>query len=296
LNLQNQKIRKIILHYHIFKNAGTTIEWILKKNYSNNAISIEDKKNIETIISNNFLLDLLKKNQNYKAISSHQIRFPLPQSPEFIFLPIIFIRHPIDRILSVFEFKKRTNDPFLPTNLKTNVKEFAKWAIEKHYMVTENYQVNFLSYPTSKRFGLDLPKAIDDVKNCFIVGIVDRMDESLVLAEESLKSHFDNIDLSYIKQNVSPGREQTLKKRLDTTKSIIGEQLFKQAEENNSEDFQLYNASNAELDKRLKTIDNLKKKLIDFQTRCKKNKLSDFKIKFSKIKNKTIKIKQFEIT
>ena len=58
------KKKPVILHYHIFKNAGTTIEWIFKKNFGENAVSIDDVRNSGTLISNKVLLDLLNKNKN----------------------------------------------------------------------------------------------------------------------------------------------------------------------------------------------------------------------------------------
>ena len=95
------KKKNICLHYHIFKNGGTTIEWILKKNFGKYAIS-RDTNSPKGILDNQIILDEIKKNERIKAISSHQIRFPLPKHENEIFIPILFIRNPIDRIFSIY--------------------------------------------------------------------------------------------------------------------------------------------------------------------------------------------------
>lgn len=153
-------------------------------------------------------------------------------------------------------------------------------------MVTENYQTNFLSYNSSKQFEIDLQKATEQMKKCSVLGVVDRMDESLILAEEVLKKYFKNIDLSYIKQNVSQDRESTLLARLNSLKKILGEKIIDELEEGNKKDMMLYNFVIKELDERLEKVDNFEKKLIDFKNRCKKNKLNDFKIKIINLRNK----------
>ena len=53
---------------------------------------------------------------------------------------------------------------------------------------------------------------MDIVDKCQILGIVDRFDESLVIAEQMLKPYFPDIDISYIQQNVSLDRRGNLEK------------------------------------------------------------------------------------
>ncbi|MHC4588862.1 MAG: hypothetical protein ACYTAQ_05875 [Planctomycetota bacterium] len=41
------------------------------------------------------------------AFSSHQARFPVPTDDAVEFHPIIFLRHPITRVASVYAFERR---------------------------------------------------------------------------------------------------------------------------------------------------------------------------------------------
>jgi len=264
----------VFLHYHIFKNGGQTLEWILEKNFSKDAIRI-DTEDPGGILSNDVLLDCLNKNQKIKSISSHQIRFPVPESTSFHFIPIVFIRHPIDRAVSVYYFnRKRTDlDNKAIRKIKSlDLNEFLKWNLEnKTYKVLKNFQVIYLSKTNFNSDVVDanLQLAKNRLKQCEILGVVDRFDESLVVAEELLKQNFADIDLSYIKQNISPNRRDKLSERLDDVKSLVEENVFSSTVKVNELDLELYSAANMELDNRLKKIKNLDAKLEDFRDRCK---------------------------
>ena len=95
--------KPICLHFHIFKNAGTTIDWILKKNFGKQFVALDHKKPGE-ILSWKEVLSHIDGQKDVKAFSSHQIRFPLPQSDRYNFLPMIFIREPIDRAFFNLQF------------------------------------------------------------------------------------------------------------------------------------------------------------------------------------------------
>jgi len=272
MTLENRN--PVFLHYHIFKNGGQTLEWILEKNFSEYAIRI-DTDLTAGILSNDVLLDCLNKNQKIKSISSHQIRFPVPESTSFHFIPIVFIRHPIDRAVSVYYFNRKRTDLDNKAIQKTknlDLNEFLKWNLEnKKYKVLKNFQVLYFSKTNgnSDVVYVDLQLAKNRLKQCEILGVVDRFDESLVIAEESLKQNFSDIDLSYIKQNVSPNRRDKLSERLDDVKSLVEEEVFNSTEKVNELDLDLYATANMELDNRLKKIKNLDAKLEDFQKRCK---------------------------
>jgi len=272
LTLKNKN--PVFLHYHIFKNGGQTLEWILEKNFSKYAIRI-DTEITAGILSNDVLLDCLNKNQKIKSISSHQIRFPVPESTNYHFIPIVFIRHPIDRAVSVYYFdKKRTDlDNKAIRKIKSlDLNEFFKWSLKnKKYKVLKSFQVLYLSKTnvSSDVVDVDLQLAKNRLKQCEILGVVDRFDESLVVAEELLKPNFSDIDLSYIKQNINPNRHDKLSERLDDVKSLVEENVFSLTAKVNELDLDLYATANMELDKRLKKIKNLDAKLEDFRKRCK---------------------------
>ncbi len=103
-------MRFVILHYHIFKNAGTTIEEILIKTFPAGFAKL-DTEDHDALLSNSVLLDLLNSNPGLQAISSHQLRYPVPQVKDFLFFDVCFLRDPLDRIRSMYDYFREKHFP-----------------------------------------------------------------------------------------------------------------------------------------------------------------------------------------
>jgi len=266
--------RPICLHFHIFKNAGTTIEWILEKNFPKHAVRL-DPKDPKGILSMQLVQDYLNKNKSIKAVSSHQIRYPILQTNEYLFLPIIFIRNPIDRAISVYKFNRRRKDVItegIKMAKKLNLSDYIKWHFnQKRNPTIKNYQVFFLSHENNSNPNVDqkdFQKASEIMKNATILGVVDKFDESMVVAEEILKKYFKNIDLSHIQQQITLDRVTNLSERITNGKSEINEEIWNELLERNRFDAQLYLDANKELDIRTKKIKDFHSKLENFKRRC----------------------------
>lgn len=267
----------VCLHFHIFKNAGTTIDWTLKKFFLNQHLTMDEQAKSPTeIFSWHQVIDFLNKHPTVKAFSSHLIRFPIPENTQFHFLPIVFIRHPIDRAFSIYSFLKKDSDNSITSLVaKTgSLEEFIKWNLKiKKYAGLRNFQVFFLSHSVNDDSLVnsdDYVLAIERIQKCTVAGIVDRLDESLVVAENFLKPYFEKIDLSYKKQNVSKDRIGSILQRLEFNKQEIGEELFSELISHNNFDLQLYNDVNENLNKQIATISDFDEKLLNYQERCKK--------------------------
>ena len=270
---KSKEKQSILLHFHIFKNAGSTIEWLLEKNFPKKNLSI-DGENPGEIIQMKQINDILERKTSIKTISSHQIRYPIPKNTRFNFISILFLRHPIDRAFSIYYFKKNEIDDSIGSikARSMSLPEFIKWNMDfKEYMPMKNFQVLFLSNKTTKE-GVsekDLEIAINRMKSSSIIGVVDRMDESLVIAESFLKQEFPKINLAYVKQNVSKERKGTMIERLKHSEDNLGTDLKNRLIEYNKLDMKLYHSTNKEMDKRKKKIQDFERKIQDFERRCK---------------------------
>ena len=262
--------RTIILHFHIFKNAGETFDWILEKNFGE-SFSFHSYEDPEKPLSLDTLQNYLIKNQNVVAFSSQRIRFPIPQNSMFNFLPVFFYRHPIDRVFSMYNYIKRNkNSKKYFKVLNCTTAEYIKWELHSESNQMKNAQMRFLSHRYGKSSNAKILSALYVIKNCDIVGIVDRFDESMVYAEHFLGKYFQDLDFSYIKQNVSKERKGNLEERLEQDRLEIGNSLMDKLIENNKIDLKLYDYANEEFNRRIKKIPNFENKLFDFRERCKK--------------------------
>jgi len=230
--------------------------------------------NIDAQISAEQLLEFLANHDHARSISSHQLAFSVIEHPEVQFLSIVFLRHPIDRALSIFSYMKRdTRDDSRILKAKSStLKQFIQFNLESDYKDMRNFQVRFLCRRDNSEYsGMyvhNLYRACEYLKHFTVFGIVERMDESLVLAEDILRNYFPQLDLSYIKQEVSSDRTGTLNERLEKARLEIGSGLMEHLIEANNLDFQLYDHASKKLDELISNDNNFNNKLTDFKKRC----------------------------
>jgi len=268
--MENAK-KPICIHFHIFKNAGTTIDSILQSNFSKDAVTMDTGSPADFLPWDRVLDYIKQKHSTTKSFSSHQLRFPLPKSDEYKFLAMVFIRHPIDRAFSMYSFDKRSStiDSYTTQKAKSaSLAEYIEWNLGlKNHLVMRNFQVRVLS--DKPRGSIidenDLQLATERIKNCSVIGVVDRLDESLVLAEKTLRQYFYEIDLSYVSQNVSKDRTGDLSQRLEDGRNKIGDKLMDKLEKENEFDLKLYSMTNQILDERLKELTDFNAKMTDFK-------------------------------
>jgi hypothetical protein len=100
--------RNVLLHYHIFKNSGTTFERVLNDNYGEQHISFDGPFPFSHINQDQLSM-IVERHPAAVACSSHQIHLPVPSSMAFRAIPVVFIRNPMLRIRSVYFFSQRQN-------------------------------------------------------------------------------------------------------------------------------------------------------------------------------------------
>ncbi len=96
----------IIIHIHIFKNAGSSIFATFRRNFGNRAVELEPD-NEDLYLTPEEIEDYLKDHPDTVMVSSHRIRLPLPPTlAGRQVIPLVFIRDPLDRLASVYRFER----------------------------------------------------------------------------------------------------------------------------------------------------------------------------------------------
>lgn len=96
-------MRHVICHYHIFKNSGTSFDEVLADNVGSRLVSFDGPFPF-SVFNQDELLKVVRNHGAARAFSSHQVRLPVPASLEVRIIPVVFVRHPLLRIRSVYEF------------------------------------------------------------------------------------------------------------------------------------------------------------------------------------------------
>ena len=238
------KRRSIIVHFHFFKNAGTSVEFLLKTQFGEAFAIYEHGAPTETFPAT-VLTPYLEAHERLQAVSSHTICFPAPSHRDWSVFPIVFLRHPLDRILSMYRYEKR-QDSDNPGVLVARQRGLAGY-VESGLCETgsrsfRNYQAWMLAgCPETAEDGPPLLRAASrGLGRLPVVGVVDEFDASAEQFNEWLSPHFPDFEFRPEHRNRSEAGASSLGARLRTLKERIGADLFDRLERENAVDLELY--------------------------------------------------------
>ena len=268
-------MRNVIVHGHIFKNAGSSFDWSLERSFGSAFLDHRDDLAMRQGRAAH-LAQLLRDAPDLVALSSHFLCYPLPEIEELCFHPVYLLRHPIERLASVYAFERRQDADTRGARAakeKTFV-DYVAWRLRKDVQRTlRDYQVSNVvglhDVPSEVACCADwIRTAFDRIDACDCVGVVDRYDESMIVFEARLSPVFPGIDLAYVAQNVSAVRQAAaLSARVRTVLDDLGE-LAAEAIGHNTYDLALYRCANQKLDAALETLHDVEARLAAFRERC----------------------------
>jgi sulfotransferase famil protein len=269
----------IIVHNHIFKNAGSTIDWALKKNFGNDFMDHRDDESMRKG-GMPYLKQYLLDNSHIKALSSHHLTLPLPYIENIALLHLMMLRHPIERVTSVYNYeRKQSGSALTPGSIhakKLGLKEYIIWRMKPEVGETIRNFHTVRSVPSKKLRKLynitdDAQFAIEGVRTTPLLGLVEKFDESMVMFENELSQYFPSIDLSYKMQNINQDKQTTQQERILKLQEEIGNEVYQLLLEKNEKDLMLYNFAMNEIENRQASISDFSNKLNNFRERCRRH-------------------------
>jgi len=225
-------MRLILLHFHIFKNAGSTLEEILDCSFGERFGTLETPVD-GGLIPNSEMLRHLDALPGLCAFSSHQIRYPVPAAPGYLFFDICFLRDPIDRLRSFYDyFRQRPNpaDPMSHLANRLSLGDFVARTIEDHSLFVRNNQVNLLACagdsdePDERDFELALRR----IRAVSFLGVVDCYEQSVAAGAYALRRAFPELKCDRPAVNVSKGMQGTLAGRIEEVKQACRPEVFEE--------------------------------------------------------------------
>jgi hypothetical protein len=264
-------LRHIILHHHIFKNAGSTLDYALARQFPGWFMHFEDEGN--TIVPDK-LIEFLEQYPRAKAISSHnfggQTFEPRLADRRILASHYAMVRRPLDRLVSVYKFFRKLEPSTDLERLANSLdaRSFVRVMNEQYPHMVDNPQVlilgnnGFYARPIGEE---EFTRAWTRLREFSLCAPVERYDEAMVTVEYFNSPNFapDVLDLSYVKQNVSPALP-----RDDRLADLFGQELYDRLVRLNQWDERLWQCANAELDRRIGLVPNFAKRLEQFRARC----------------------------
>jgi Sulfotransferase family len=203
--------KPLFIHYHIFKNAGSSVEKTLQQNFGA-SLHLYDAPAPDGLLTAEDIETYVSHNPAVKAISTHQATLPPPDIPSRNVTSGILIRDPIARIQSMYLFEKQQSHFSLGGNKakELDFKDYVEWRLSASPSSMCNYQVHFCSRTKDRRYDkpdfADLQRAIANLEKIDLVGTVERYSEWLSLAQWLLSKQFRRLSLTVVHENISVPR------------------------------------------------------------------------------------------
>jgi hypothetical protein len=251
--------RHVIIHYHIYKNAGMSVDAGLRESFREAWVSFDSPSGRLGQPNAQELLVFLAEHKPILALSSHTARLPAPSTKRLQAHPIIFLRHPIDRVGSIYAFMKRTGNP------RAADKTFSEWvdmmlgsSARDRNLAIQSYQTLFLSddfQSTERDHGpvigvtyAHFAQAIARMHQLPVFGLVERFEESVARMSRHLRRRFPELTLQARRVNSSDDRAVAMADRLRDIEAALGSQRYARLVGANEADLELYNHASSLFD------------------------------------------------
>jgi hypothetical protein len=243
-------LRTVIVHYHIFKNAGSSVDRLLHMAFDAGWAPLEGST--PTSLLRPYDLSIfIGDRAEIVAVSSHLLRPPSP--PDLHVLPVILIRHPLDRAFSVYSHFRRNHHDLHAGVVAQQVSfsQFVLWCLKNKTlggMVIANYQTIHLS-EASFRGGhiyravaneADLQHALRYLADTACFGTVDLFDAAMSRLRQAAAAINLIIPAATIAENTTPGRPDGLDERLCEAERLLGPTLHNRYMYENELDYRLF--------------------------------------------------------
>jgi hypothetical protein len=249
--------RPLLIHYHIFKNAGTSFEWALEQAFGPDFQQF-DSPSCDGFVSNQDLTRVARERPSVKAIATHQAAPPPPSIRGRNVIASILIRDPIARIRSIYAFERlQGGDTLGPVKARElDFRGYVEWRLKTTPRMFCNFQLHFCRRYSDRHLSpldaSELRKAIASLDAMDIVGTVERYDEWLALAQAVLSRHFGPVILPSTRINVlATSCPKSQGEIYVDLVSDLGEKLAQCLLEQNELDMRLYQVADALLSRRL---------------------------------------------
>jgi hypothetical protein len=199
-------LRTIVLHYHLFKNAGTSVDAILKQNFEEKWVTRE----FPPMSGNNTALvdDWIANTPEAIAYSSHTMTGPLPAPEGVRVIPVILLRDPIARIRSAYQFERRQTADTIGSRL-AHERDFEGYVRGRLAIAGDrqcrDFHTGFLARMTpGPEDELTRAKAsVSRLRQVGVVGLVAQFDEMMARLAEQLRPIWPDFDWQQTRTNTS---------------------------------------------------------------------------------------------
>jgi len=230
----------VVVHHHLFKNAGTSFDALLRENFG----PAWDTREFGPHGENDFRA-WVEDSRHVTVFSSHTAPIVPLSLPGVTVLQCVLLRHPIDRIKSAYVFESKQDADTEGARFARS-HSFAEYVQHRMDLPNDsqcrNFHVRRLSAYVSPRAGCVSPleRALVAVDTLPFVGIVEEFDESMRRFDDLVRPFVPEFKLIRAHVNASRSLGASLPATLRGIREELGEEIFERLVAANLDDIRLY--------------------------------------------------------
>ncbi len=235
----------LLIHSHIFKNAGTSLDRLLAESFGSGWTSFDPSQPVYELDTDG-VREFLAARPAIRAVSSH-LPLALLAMPNTV--RMVMLRHPIDRARSVFRFLRRDTTQEDHAVARGSFGEYVTWALDTpgQGVAVRNYQTFHLSSAPLRRDNIGLTCTRDDLAEAEAVlaalpafGLVRHFAASCRWFEASYGAAIPELRLREVRENASTEETGTEAGAVADARQELGETIFARLCDANQLDLALY--------------------------------------------------------
>ncbi|MEO1015842.1 MAG: hypothetical protein AAFX08_11710 [Pseudomonadota bacterium] len=243
--------RDVVYHCHLFKNAGTSVDDVLKRNFGDRWINTEFPTHDAHSLSD-CLRSYIIANNYYDAVSSHTGNWWLGYEETKVAIRlVVFLRHPLLRIKSAYQFE-RTQEADTKGAQIARETDLAGYVAERldnpGDFALQNFQARRLGFMSAKVLSNVRQASNDAVARLAFLGLVERFNDSMERLEAYIRPAFPDFSTFETHKNATDAAARPIDERLDEMRAELGVALFDRLTAENALDLDIYQKVAARFD------------------------------------------------
>ncbi len=229
--------RTAVLHYHLFKNAGTSVDKILKRHFHHRWVTTEFPGNLDD--NSHLVADWIRDQPKAAVFSTHTALGPLPRIEGVRIISLLLLRDPVARIRSAYRFEQDQKSDTWGARLAKQ-HDLEGYVTARLANAMDRQCRNFQTHRLASMLPGDAPeleRATEAAKRLSVVGLVEDFDGFLERMTAALQRNFPNFATP-----VSIRANTTVPVGAVPEETEMDRRVNRQLEEANGDDRALWNA------------------------------------------------------
>lgn len=193
--------RTVILHYHLFKNAGTSLDQILKRNFGDRWVTAEFPSSKGDNSAQ--VADWIRANPNAVAFSTHTALGPIPEIEGLRIVTVMMLRDPIARIRSAYRFEQKQDADTWGAELakKHDLEGYVRARLDRpNDRQCRNFQTHRLASLVPGD-GDELARARSGLNRLSVVGLVEDFSDAVARLASEISADYPDFTWAAVQAN-----------------------------------------------------------------------------------------------